>query len=57
MKKETLFKRLFDLEIIVHSTDIQNYIKEVDMAYNHYLRLLMKGGLYKEYLLYIKNKV
>lgn len=57
MKKKQLFKRLFELETIVHSMDSFNLIKEIDQAYNYYLHLLMKEKLYKEYLLFIKDKV
>ena len=57
MTKKQLFKRAFELENIVHSTDFFNFIEEIDRAYNHYLHLIMKHGFYKEYLLYIKDRV
>ena len=57
MTKKQLFKRLFELENIVHGTTVQNFIKEIDQSYNYYLHLLMKEGLYKEYLVFIKDQV
>lgn len=57
MTKKVLFKRAFELEVVVHSTNLFNFIEEIDRAYNYYLRLIMNHGLYKEYLLYIKDRV